>query len=102
MYYILSYFIPTNIAHLLNIDLVLDQYMTMTELLIYNKIKRNEWLTNAKLFKLQMIIHQTNDKLSINSNSKEKKPVEICNSNDNKKTPKNKEQEPIETHTRDN
>ena len=48
-----------------------------------------------------MIMHQTNDKSSINSDSKEKKPVEICNNNIKKKKPEKKEQEPSETHTRD-
>ena len=56
MYYILSHFIPTNIVHLLNIDLVLDQYITITELLIHNEIKRNRWSINAEPFKSQMIV----------------------------------------------
>ena len=41
MYHILSHIIPINIAHLLNIDLVLDQYIIMIGLLIHNKIKKN-------------------------------------------------------------
>ena len=72
----------------------------MTGLLIYNEIKRNRWSINAELFKLKITTLQTNDKLSINSDSK-KKPVEIYNDNDNKKKPDKKEQEPSITYTRD-
>ena len=48
---------PINVVHLFNIKLVLDQYIIMIGLLMYNEIKRNGWSVHAEPFKPQMAIH---------------------------------------------
>ena len=77
MYHISLHFILTNIAQLINIDIILNQHITITGLLIYNKIKRNWWSAIAESFTLQKIINQTkdNDKMSSESNSANQEPV---------------------------
>ena len=80
MYHILPPFVPTNVTQLFNIEIILNQYIIIIELLIYNEIKRNRWSAIAKPFKLKMRIQQIQDKSNNKSESKDNESVKILNS----------------------
>ena len=74
---------PTNVIQLFSIDIILNQYIAITELPIYNKIKRNGWSAIAEPFIVQKKTCQTNniDKMSNKSDSIDQESVKISKTN---------------------